>query len=291
MNKARIIKIIFEDILNSLIVIYTNLLKGKLFKSFIGSVKTQKNLIVIGSGPSLKTDIEQIKSADKIVNDFIAFNSFINSTFSAEIMPNFYMLIDPAFFFTNKDLKNEDVKVKINNTWNKLERVFWDMNLLIPSKFKDSQRLKNITHNSKIRIVYIHEKPILGGSKILNYYLFRLGFGHPLLQNVLIGGVIFGISSKYESITIYGSDHSFHKLLEIDNKTNLLIHNEDSLGSEKSKVPFMDFRNNRPKISNFFQTLSITFRSYEILNYIAKKKNILIVNAASVSYIDAFKRK
>lgn len=291
MNKFRIIKFFLEDVLNIIIVFYFNVLKGKLFFRYVKKIDSRNNLVIIGSGPSIKQDFNEIQSIDKLENDFLAFNSFINSTLSEEIKPNLYMLVDPAFFASEKFLKNAYVKKKINDTWNKLEKTNWNMILIIPSKFKNSKRIQKVRNNHFIEITEIHEKPIIGGSKNLNYYIFRHGLGHPLFQNILIAGLVFAITNQYRSISIYGSDHSFHELLEIDNKTNNLLNNEGSVGSKESKVAFMDFKNQKLTISWFFLILSITFRSYEILDFIANKKEILIINKASKSYIDAFKRK
>ena len=290
MKEYRIIKLFIEDLLNLAMVIYWNIFRYKLFLPLFKRNVTKGSLVIIGSGPSVFQDLNEIENLAELQNDYLAFNSFISTNFSKEIRPNFYMLVDPAFFAVESSFNNPYVKNKIEDTWKKLGRTDWKMVLIVPRKFRNSTRLKKIGANEYIKISFMHEKPLVGGSKRLNYFLLKLGLGHPVFQNVLIGGLIFGIEHQYEFITIFGSDHSFHEHLEINNQTNALMNNERSLGSREAKVPFRDYENNRPKISEFFNTLSITFRSYEIIDYIAKKKGIQIKNKASRSFIDAFIR-
>jgi hypothetical protein len=108
----------------------------KFFSKTKGLKNSHKNYyaFVFANGPSLKK-IDPYKVANLQKKNYYVFgvNSFISSNFASIVIPNYYVLSDPAYFGIESKLLTEERKVEVKRDFNKLLQN--KVKLFIPSRF------------------------------------------------------------------------------------------------------------------------------------------------------------
>jgi len=249
----------------------------------INFIKNYENVIVLGNGPSLNNDLEQI--ADKVgTHDFVCVNNFCSSPYYKIFRPSMYIFLDGYFFVEKAHPEWIEQRRKTFNIINK--ETIWDMKIFLPAG-ADENILKKFIKNTKIEIIKIN----VFQTNHLN--LYNTGYWGPGQCNVLIYAVYLSIWTKYKNIEIYGADLSFHKDIDVDQNDNSLImifkhfNKEDEIKkcmkNPERIIPFT--------MTEIMDTTMQTFQAHEILEKYAFSKNINIVNLSSYSLIDAYKRE
>ena len=89
----------------------------------------QKKSIILGNGPSLLKDMQEINKHKKNECDFYAVNFFANTETFFKLKPNYYFLADKLFW--SEEL-NKNFNQLRNDTIEKLNTVNWKISILCP---------------------------------------------------------------------------------------------------------------------------------------------------------------
>ena len=113
----------------------------------------------------------------------------------------------------------------------------------------------------------------------------------PPPQNVLIGALMAAIHCGFKRIYILGADHSWHQDIRIKDDNSLEItdrHFYDTSGKNLKKHHGESLE--EVGIADFFLELTRTFRSHQMIEAYARSKGVEIINASSLSFIDAYRK-
>lgn len=238
---------------------------------------SQDELIILGNGPSLKPFLRDKK-------DFCQGRSLLAVNYGAlsdeftEFRPEFYMLVDPAFFFTPKDRDRLFPVLR--------EKVTWPMHLFVSGQARKEPGWKDlIKDNKNIQVHYISIAPI-EGYRWFCHLAYRKGWGMPRPRNVLIPSIMTALRMNCSTIYVAGADHSWLKEIWVDEDNNVmedLQHFYDKKGSVRSAM-------NHP-LHELLYSMYVAFRSYHIIQDYCKACHKNIFNITQGSFIDAFPRK
>lgn len=251
--------------------------------------KKRKSVVVLGNGPSLNADRQEILSwvGQK---DFVCVNNFCDDELYTVIKPNIYIFLD-AYFFS--DQAHQSWVTRREKTFDILnDSTEWEMTIIVPS----SAKLDIITsriNNKKIKIFKFNTQPLFT-SKLTHFqeWLFDTGLYGPPQINVLIYGIYLSVIAGYESIKFYGADLSFHNDVEVDQMNNQLYIKYRHFNEKNTIEPLMKNPDKiEPwKMAELMKLTSDTFYAHEVINTYALKKGICIENASNYSLIDAYPR-
>jgi len=248
-----------------------------------------KSVCVLGNGPSLKNDKEELFTL-KNQCDFISVNNFCDDDLYATLKPKLYILLDPYFF---SSLAHPDWIVRRNKTFEILNtKTTWDMQLIVPFH-ADLNNIKTFIKNSNIKIVKVSAQNLFSKKfSILTKTMFNSGIWAPPRVNVLIYAIYLGILANYEVIRVFGADLSFHNDVKVDQRTNEVYMNIRHF-NEPDKIELL--RKNPGKVepyrmSELLDTSAKTFYTHEVLYKYAMSKGIKIINHSRFSLIDAYPR-
>lgn len=245
-----------------------------------------KNLIVLGTGPSLANSLTKvIHDRDKF--HFMAVNNFpiVDSFF--EVKPEYLCFIDSMYWVNSHSL---DLKISknIDAVYNELNKVNWKMNLFIPVQAKGivSKRIKN----KNIIITSIKYPSYDFASLTVALLSLSLGMMSPRI-NVVVTGIHLSVRLGYKNIRTIGVDMDRIKGLQVDQITN-----ETYLGVKY----FYD--TSKPKITNklinkkghpvYIRLMreTSTFKWFMLINEYSKIKRVHLCNASEYSFIDSIDR-
>lgn len=252
-------------------------------------IKNNEKCMVLGNGPSLKKDFEEIKNKNGEY-DFCCVNNFVLSPYFVEFKPTIYVFLDD--YFWAEDAHSDWVKQR-NETFSLInEKVDWEMQIFIPLKASKEFIQKKID-NKYVEIIKLKVANMPNAHGDFTYYLFDSGYFGPGSMNVLIYAVYLAIYARYKEVIIYGADLSFHKDVEVDQKTNDLIMQVQHFYGEKK---YETLKKNPQKVEKFtmheiMDITAKTFFAHEVLSGYAKKLDIKVLNKSSYSLIDAYERK
>lgn len=251
--------------------------------------KNNNSAVVLGNGPSLNADREEIKALVGS-NDFVCVNNFCDDELYIVLKPSLYVFLD-AYFFSNTAHENwisrREKTFKILN-----ETTTWDMNIVVPHSADLEIINRNIT-NSYIKVTKINTLSLFSfGLSGFSSWLFDKGLYGPPQINVLIYAIYLPIIAGYKKIRVYGADLSFHNDVQVDQESNEL-YIEYKHFNEKNKTELL--RKNPEKIepwkmAELMKITSDTFYAHEVINEYANQKGTYIENASSYSLIDAYPR-
>ncbi len=249
------------------------------FKNYIPDNKSEKTLLILANGPSLKNIIDGIIPIKdnydiRVVNDFCRHPSFFI------IKPSSYVFADPLFF-------NDTPRAK--EVISLLANVDWEMTMYVPYVYHKNIQQK--INNPNITIIPYHTTPYRSGWKSLRTYLFKKGLTMPRPQNVAIPSIFIGINEGYNTIELYGVDHSWTKEIRVNLKNQVCM--TDSHFYDASKValkPFLKWDGSEYLIADLLSDLAWMFDGYYKLKDYADSVGCHIINKTPESFIDAFER-
>jgi len=248
------------------------------------------NLIVLGNGPSFEKEFITISKFEKsYAFDFICVNNFANYEYFETIKPKNYVLIDPYYFKETTDQHLSNIKKKL---YENIElKTKWPLNLYIPRFYKNSGLIKGLLNNPNIKLIPINNVPLAGGFEVIKQFLFSKRLGNPIFQNVLIASSFIGIQKCYNSILVFGADHSWLINIKVLNNNQITLNDQHIDIKNKDQIILVEENGKPKKLHTFIRQLSVMFMEYHTLNNYAKTKNIEIKNMTKSSFIDAFERE
>lgn len=236
-------------------------------------------LIVMGNGPSLADTIAQ--HGDVLErHPLMAVNYASRSKEFFELRPQFYTMIDPAFF----DATNENA----TSQWHTLaERVDWPLTIFVPARAKVPNEINGNTYIKVERV-----NPVgVEGFEWLEDWAFASGRGMPRPRNVLIASLMVGLKLGFKTIYVVGADHSWTANLAVNDRNELIAiekHFYEESADDRERIATI-YRGVR--MHQMMHSLYVAFKSYFAIERFAAKRGVKIYNATPVSFIDAFERK
>lgn len=279
----------FEGLYQSMISFLRVLFRMRFRSGFKNLEPGNSKLILLANGPSLKEDLE--KYAEKLASaESMAVNFFALDDAFLKIRPRHYVILDINFF------KEDRILERVREARDKLFDVFrnkldWNMNLYIPSEARKSHFHKELADSDiPLNIVFFNRTSI-DGLKPLRHCMYSRGWGMPPPQNVLIGALMAAIQTGFRTIYILGADHSWHRDISIKEDNSLEItdrhfYNPEGKNLRKHHGESLE----QLGLTEFFHELTRTFRSHKMIESYAKTRGVEILNASSVSYIDAYRK-
>ena len=263
--------------------------------NFTGIVqhKTQtKPLLILGNGPSLNDTLKNNPAAILQEFDLMAVNAAACSEQFSALQPKLYILNAVTYFQNDSELSPFYIQAK-NDLFEALkEKTRWDMTLLVPFRAKKSIEFQMlITSNPNLTASYFNQTPVEG----LNFWSHRwynLGWGMPRPHNVLIPGIMVGIRLGYKTIGMVGADHSWLADLSVNENNEALLRHVHYYATDGTQPMKVEDRIDRPrKLHEIIHKFYLSFKGYWQIKAYAKAKHVSIINASSISMIDAFDRK
>lgn len=255
----------------------------------IDFVKKYEGAVVLGNGPSLNIDRQEIQSwVGK--KDFVCVNNFCDDELYTILKPSLYVFLDPYFF---SDDAHDSWVVRREKTFTILnETTDWKMNIVVPFS-ANLNIIKDIVKNKNIKIFKVNTQSMFSTRfTLFQKWLFDKGIYGPPQVNVLIYGLYLSVISDYKNIVFYGADLSFHNDVKVDQENNNLYIEYKHFNEENKIEPLM---RNPDKIkplrmAELMKLTADTFYAHEVINEYAVRKGIIIENASSYSLIDAYPR-
>ena len=245
---------------------------------------------VLGNGPSLRQSLDNEWDAIK-ETETICVNNFASSPEYAQLQPMNYALLDPAFFqYSEQNNGRKDVEKTIRCLVN---FTVWPMLLWVPQSARGSYLVGQLhKKHPNVRVVFFNYT-VVRGYAWFRHFIFRRGWGMPQSQNILAASLYLAITRRFQTVYLFGADHSWHEEIRISDTNELLMRQEhfyDKPG-DTTHIPVYDVvKKETSRMSAQFASLSKAFYSYEILRDYAAALHVLVLNASAKSYVDAFNR-
>lgn len=279
----------FESLYQSLISLLRVFFRFRFTSDLKKIVPSGEELVVLGNGPSLRSDLNDHPAffRDK---PFMCVNQFVLSDDYEHIKPQFYILLDIGYYRENTIPRVAEVREKVKEAL--IRKTTWPITLLCPAEGRNSRFHRDLASSGiPVRFAFFN-RTVIDGIKPVRHWLYRRQMGMPPPQNVLIGALMTGLACGFKRIIFLGADHSWHLGLEIGADGKLVSAEHHFYDKEPWKVAVHHPETlQRATIHDYFFNLFRTFRSYHLIQEFAKSIGVRIINASSVTFIDAFERK
>ncbi|MQX54353.1 hypothetical protein [Alcanivorax sediminis] len=246
--------------------------------------------VVLGNGPSIKSDREEIKSRESGC-DFWCVNNFCDDPLYETLKPRFYLFFDEYFF---SDSAHHDFVERRNKTFDKINSATsWGLTVIVPYHADLDIIRARVTNPlisfKKINVRNYEEKDF----SALGNVLFSSGYYSPPQINVLILACFLSVWAGYEVIEIFGADMSFHNDVDVDQVTNELVitHRHFNLPDEKEVLRKNPEKVEKWRMSELLDISARTFYAHQMINEFSKRRSCSLINRSSYSLIDSYSRK
>lgn len=250
-------------------------------------VRKKSSCIILGNGPSLKNNIEQIASQSALC-DLICVNDFAESDTYRTIRPDVYVFLDPYYW--------EDISEPLRTRREKLFHTIlnvtdWEITVYAPFPMKRTSLFRE-NKNPKIEFRFFNNVPVQGFRWLL-FYALRHGVGLPKAPNVIISALHYAINACYETIFLYGVDHSWHLDLVVKEDSKVYVAQkhfyDEHVDYELLSLSYTDVK--PVTMDEIFLTWSNVFRGYRLMNEYARLQKVKVINRTKNSFIDAFPKE
>ncbi len=276
------LKLIAEHIKDSILLLrFFSFIIAKRSRTIpLTSQKNSKGIDILGNGPSLKQYIEQGPRKDR---DTLCVNFSPLTTEFFIIRPKYLVLIDPFFF----DENNEKVNALRETLTKKID---WKLTIVtFQVLLKKAEALYANINSDFIGLPNIYYNPTTKFFTRVKHKLFKLGFTLPRAQNVAIASIFFAINSGYESIYLYGLEHSWLNNTIVTDENVVCLKDSHYYGSKT--IPWGHDENGATwKMSKVLYLLHLMFKGYDELSLYADYLDVTIINKTNNSWIDAFEK-
>jgi hypothetical protein len=258
-------------------------------KSEIRKVAQEKDIVILGNGPSLKKMIEEHESF--LTNkELLCVNHFPNSDLYEKFRPKYYMTSAPDLWLDTIDAHFVQASKKLFSTM--AEKTTWELLFFIPYESKKHKRWQNqLKQNSNIKIHYYNNTAVEGW-QWFKFFFFKTNIGMPRPHNIMIPSIFNSINLGYKNIYLWGTDHSWLKEISVNEKNEALINQKHFYDETVSTPKTLDKRGvGARRLHEILHKLMLAFGGYFILKDYAENRNVKIINNTPNSYIDAFERQ
>ncbi|WP_454989867.1 hypothetical protein [Capnocytophaga sputigena] len=271
----RKIKLFFQTFEYLLKIILFSNFKSKRQLLNISKRKQNTKIRILGNGNSLK----QGGFIDRAY-DYMVLNNYFLSESYYEVKPLYYLVADPYYFLLEEGIDKIKKVISITN---------WEMYLFIPYNKGKNSFFKKMETNY-VKICLYNSSPFEGFTSIKQFFFDKM-LAMPIVQNVLVGGIMVSIWLNYKIIELYGVEHSWLSLISVDKDNNVLIQDKHFYEKEEEvKKTIFKVYQDTSKLHEALYAFARMFESYWEINDYIKGKDINIINKSPNSFIDAFKK-
>lgn len=246
---------------------------------------SKKYVSVLANGPSAK---EIINDKPELLagGDLLSMNDAAASDFFASLKPNYYILLDPAYFggswLGDKELTENTFDKTLTKMNENLLNVNWPMTLLLPSSKKANEFARRFKDHENVKVVRYNASRIQGFERY-KMWAFKKGWGVPSSRNIIIPAILLMIGAGYDNIYLYGAEFSWTKYMDVDSENGLLFMNDRHFYS-KDQIRFFGKGAYRLRLLHITEMLG----GLESIAEYAKRKGVNVINRTKGSFIDAF---
>lgn len=249
-------------------------------KKFV-PVEKGKILRILGNGKSLNNN--NLCREDNV--DYLVVNRHVLSDNYLELRPSAYVLADPHFFSHPEGL---NILREINN------KTQWKLDLYIVFSKKNRSLIKEYITNINISVIEYNISQF-DGFKSLKYLFWKYQLSMPVVQNVLVASIMIGILKCYQTIELYGVEHTWTKYLFVDENNVVYLENPHFFDKEKVEAKALKDIQHTEEYPFYLilKNYSRMFESYwEIKEFLKDSKmKVRIINKTKGSFIDAFEKE
>lgn len=256
--------------------------------------KSGESIVLIGNGPSLNRTIE-LYGDDILKRDCLVVNDFALTDYYERFKPNYYLLVDPAYFIENSTLKKT-----VNNLIEQIiTKTSWPMLLCVPLSAKETKTVKRIGENNpQISLTYFDNTPRKLG-KLTKYELWDRNLTAPPMQNCMNVSVYLALYWGYSESYLVGVDMTALEEIRVDQETNELfsidkhfyestaICADNGIYDKKQRRILSD----EWTLHEYLYAFGKTFEGFYELSKYAEYKGLKVYNACEYSWINCFERK
>lgn len=236
----------------------------------------QKDLVVLGNGPSLRPLLADHASFlhDK---ELMMVNFSATSDEYTRFCPKYYLLMDPAFF--------DDEATRLKLFVPMVDKTKWEMHLFVPvSAGRHADWQEMVSRSPYIHIHWFNATPV-EGVEGFRYRCYSKRAGMPRPRNVLVACLMVALQLPYKTIYLAGADHSWMKEIWVDE--NNVVNEDRAHFYDRNSTQRVVTSN---KLHELLDSMAIAFRSYHDVEGYSKKIGKKIINITKGSFIDAFER-
>jgi hypothetical protein len=258
-------------------------------KAGTNNMCVSKKLIVLGNGPSIAIDIENLKTNDTFKNaDALAVNYFCQHKLFIEIQPKYYVLSDGIFFDEQSIIKD-----KVNSMYESMNKnVSWTMFLYVHYYAWKKIDWKTKITNDNIKIIPFHSRKY-SGNEIFKNWIFDKGICNCEYNTVIIQSEYIGLHLGYKELFLYGVDHNFFDSLYIDENNqvcNIISHFYDAKPILKPITRSYSGKETMYTMYEYLKGRTLIFYGHEVMKKYADHCQARIYNCTKNSLIDAYER-
>ena len=245
----------------------------------------ERDVSVLANGPSAREIIDNklqlLRSCDLLaMNDAAISDSF------EKLKPQYYILLDPAYFGGSwlgyKELTTNNYDEILTKLYDKLTHVSWEMSLLLPRGKGTDTVASKFKNNKYVKIIRYNATRIQGFDKY-KMCSFEKCLGIPSSRNIIIPAILLMINAGYKNIYLYGAEFSWTKYMDIDVETGLMYMNDRHFYS-KDEIRYFDKGAYKRRLTCIAEMLD----GLDSLALYARKKGVNVVNRTRGSFIDSF---
>lgn len=251
------------------------------------ALTAEKVCFVLGNGPSLATDLAECRGM-RFAGDIWCVNQFAESAMYEQLQPKNYVFADSSYWRDDETERLIEMRAALFHTI--LSKTTWQLTIYVPFGAK-SQFQSVFGHSSNIKLHYYNNTTALGYRWVVKS-IYDYGLGMPWVQNVLVAALFLSVRNGYKKVYLLGADHSWHETLALDNENRVCFRDRHFYQRDAKLVPFTMGGDSEVtfNMSQLFFALSKMFEGYLQVNEYAQYQGAKIMNASSITYIDAFER-
>jgi len=258
------------------------------FRTSLKHIVKDKDLIILGNGPSLAFSIENgnMFLQDK---DLMCVNHFPNTSLYPELKPKYFITVAPDLWLDEIDKKFVDQSDKLFQEMASVTS--WPLTFLIPFEAKKYKRWRsNIEKNPNIHIIYYNNIGIEGW-KFVRHFFYKKNLAMPRPHNVIIASIYVAINLGYKKIFLWGTEHTQFKEISVDDNNIALINQKHFYDGNSSRPTTLDQKGiGYRKVHEILFKFMIAFKNYFLLEEYSRSRGAKVINDTPGSLIDAFDR-
>lgn len=240
---------------------------------------------ILANGPSAR---EVINTKPELLTggDLVSMNDAAASDMFFSLKPNYYILLDPAYFggtwLGDKELTENTFDLTLKKINENLLKVDWKMTLLLPSSKSAGEFAKRFNGHQHITVARYNASRIQG-FECYKMWAYKKGLGVPSSRNIIIPAILLMVNAGFKRVYLYGAEFSWTKYMDVDLENGLMYMNDRHYYS-KDQIRYYDKGGYRLMLLHIAEMLG----GLESISKYAQKKGISVINRTKGSFIDAF---
>lgn len=241
---------------------------------------------VLGNGPSLTDCLPSLY--EKKGEEFFVVNDFAISDAYPIICPKFYVMVDPCYWEEKTNDYDIQMRTKVFKSLN--DKTNWDIVLYVPDYVASNQLFKHIIVNPHVNIKGFNYTNFYPTCSSFYTFILKNNWGVVPVGNILGQAIFLSLNLGFDTIRIFGADHSWTKDLRVNEKNEVCTVKRHFFSDHEILEPWHKSNRELFRMYEILGSLRNHFYGYIFLEWYAKQLNKKIINCTKGSFIDAFER-